>query len=219
VTTRLDSGGVERLLRAWDAMSEVYAPGNLRRWDEVCHRLSTGLAPGARILDLGCGPGTLTRRLAQALPTAQVTGADGTAVLIDLARASRPEPADLRFVHAWLEGLNETVDVVVSSAMLHYVTVDVLDTHLEQLRALLPRGGRVLHVDTTHRAGDGGAAWSRWWAQAAASGIVEPSWPAPDGGCPVTADEYARAAGDHRFGEGQVVPLGGANLLVALEAR
>lgn len=208
------------LLREWDEMSEVYAPGNLLRWGQVCRRLAaTDLAAGTQVLDLGCGPGTLTRRLALALPEAQVTGADGTAALIDLARASLPGLANLRLVHAWLADLEERVDVIVSSAMLHYVTVDTLDSHLEQLRALLPRGGQALHVDTTHQAGDGGAAWSRWWARAAALGLAEPSWPEPGGGPPVTPDDYARAAARHGFAEGQVIPLGGANIMVALEAR
>jgi cyclopropane fatty-acyl-phospholipid synthase-like methyltransferase len=218
VTPRLDPDGVDFLMREWDAMSEVYAPGNLARWHTVCRRLAAaGLAPGARVLDLGCGPGTLTRRLAEALPTAQVTGADGTAVLIDLARLGRPALPRLRFTQAWLHEVEGTFDVVVSSAMLHYVREDTIDSHLEQLRSLLSHHGRVFHVDTTYRAGDAGAAWSRWWATAAAYGIDAPTWPEQVAGRAVDPDRYARSAARHGFARGEVIPLGGENLLVTLD--
>lgn len=44
------------------------------------------IAPGARVLDAGCGTGWVTRLMARAAPEAQVTGLDLTAAFIDHAR-------------------------------------------------------------------------------------------------------------------------------------
>ncbi len=46
------------------------------------------LPPGARILDLGCGDGRTTMRVAERLPSAQFVGIDYAAVMIDNATAS-----------------------------------------------------------------------------------------------------------------------------------
>src|SRR5699024_7653570 len=43
--------------------------------------------PDMRILDLGCGTGTLTLMLKRAYPDAKVTGIDGDVQVLDLARA------------------------------------------------------------------------------------------------------------------------------------
>lgn len=55
-----------------------------RRWDEVLAMCP--IAPGQRVLDLGCGPGDLSRALA--LLGAEVTGVDQDADAIAHARAS-----------------------------------------------------------------------------------------------------------------------------------
>lgn len=82
-----------------------------------------------RVVDLGCGPGTLTAFLAERWPDAEVLGLDSSPEMVDAARAAAPgisfEVGDLR---DWAPA--EPVDVLVSNATLQWVP-----GHLE----LLPR--------------------------------------------------------------------------------
>ena len=74
------------------------------------------------IYDLGCGPGTITRLLAERWPEAAVTGVDSSADMLakarqeapsvafeqaDIARWSPPAPADLLFTNATLHWLDD----------------------------------------------------------------------------------------------------------------
>ena len=78
--------------------------------DTVLERLAAGSpqAPGQseRMVDLGCGPGNISFRLAQACPNATVLGLDGAAAMLELAdqrRQSDPGPwTGLRFQLACL---------------------------------------------------------------------------------------------------------------------
>ncbi len=83
------------------------------------------------VVDLGCGPGNLTRLLADRWPDAEVTGLDTSAEMIARARRDVPE---LRFDVSDLRDWRPAtpVDVVVSNATLQWVP-----GHLELLPALL----------------------------------------------------------------------------------
>src|SRR5688572_20838815 len=80
------------------------------------------LAAPHSIYDLGCGPGTVTRLLAERWPEAAVTGVDSSADMLakarkeapkvafeqaDIARWSPPAPADLLFTNATLHWLDD----------------------------------------------------------------------------------------------------------------
>ena len=85
------------------------------------------------VVDLGCGPGNLTRLLAERWPDAQVTGVDASAEMVAKAQPSghlRFEVADLR---DWLRDA-APVDVLVSNATLQWVP-----GHLDLLPALVHR--------------------------------------------------------------------------------
>jgi trans-aconitate 2-methyltransferase len=83
------------------------------------------------VVDLGCGPGTLTGLLAQRWPQAHVVGLDSSPEMIERARglgqAVRYDVADLR---AWRPVT--LVDVLVSNATLQWVP-----GHLELLPSLV----------------------------------------------------------------------------------
>ncbi len=86
------------------------------------------------VVDLGCGPGNLTRLLAERWPTARVRGLDSSAAMVETAGREVPEVeferADLR---DWV-ARGEEVDVLVSNATLQW-----LPDHLELLPALAGR--------------------------------------------------------------------------------
>ena len=73
------------------------------------------------VVDLGCGPGNLTRTLRNRWPSADVVGVDSSREMVQRARAQEPdgvrfEVGDLR---AWRPP--EPVDVLVSNATLQWV--------------------------------------------------------------------------------------------------
>ncbi|PAD73716.1 class I SAM-dependent methyltransferase [Paenibacillus campinasensis] len=78
------------------------------------------LAPkeGERILDLGCGTGTLTSEIAAA--GAQVTGMDNSAEMLQQARANYP---NIPFIKGNAEQFQTSIryDAVFSNAALHWV--------------------------------------------------------------------------------------------------
>src|SRR5690606_23924418 len=85
----------------------------------------------ADVVDLGCGPGTLTLELAARWPDARVVGVDSSAEMIKAAPGGRAEfvLADLR---DWAPA--QPVDVLISNATLQWVP-DHLDLlpHLAEM--------------------------------------------------------------------------------------
>jgi trans-aconitate 2-methyltransferase len=117
----------------WDPQRYLaYADERGRPFVELLARVAAH-EPGV-VVDLGCGPGNLTRLLAERWPGAQVTGIDSSVEMIAAAREGggpvRFENGDLR---EWVAASRpEPVDVLVSNATLQWVP-----GHLELLPALV----------------------------------------------------------------------------------
>jgi trans-aconitate methyltransferase len=93
--------------------------------------------PGETILDVGCGTGSLTAKIAECGAT--VIGLDSSAEMIAKARAEHP---DMLFVERSITAFDEppTFDAIFSNATLHWVT-DAAGAVRAMARALKP-GGR-----------------------------------------------------------------------------
>ena len=102
--------------------------------------------PGERIVDLGCGTGTLTAKIAER--GADVMGIDGDAAMVDRARALHPQ---LAFRHA--DGRDFAIegeaDAVFSNAALHWMK-EPRPVIACVARALRP-GGRFVAEMGAHR--------------------------------------------------------------------
>jgi len=93
--------------------------------------------PGERVVDLGCGTGELTVRIAGM--GALVTGIDASADMIDAARERFPS-VEWRVADARDFTVDEPVDAVFSNAALHWVNPH--GRTLERVAAALRPGGR-----------------------------------------------------------------------------
>ncbi|MDR3590187.1 MAG: methyltransferase domain-containing protein [Negativicutes bacterium] len=82
---------------------------------------SMPLKAADHILDLGCGDGRLTKRLAEQLPGGKVLGIDASQGMIDSAKAN--EMGNLTFELKDINTINytEEFDVIFSNAALHWV--------------------------------------------------------------------------------------------------
>jgi trans-aconitate 2-methyltransferase len=83
---------------------------------------------GMRVVDLGCGTGELTRRLADELPGSEVVGVDSSPEMLERARTLAGER--LRFELGSIETVEGQWDLVFSHAAVHWV---------EDHKALVPR--------------------------------------------------------------------------------
>ena len=91
----------------------------------------------ATIVDLGCGPGQLTRVLRDRWPTARITGIDSSPDMIDKANADNADPRasyELADVSTW----TGEADLIVSNALFQWVP-----DQLEVLRRLTGSTGTI----------------------------------------------------------------------------
>ncbi|WP_435611030.1 methyltransferase domain-containing protein [Streptomyces sp. C10-9-1] len=114
------------------------------------------LRPGMRVLDVGCGPGTITADLAELVsPGGRVTAVDAAASVLDQARALTAERGLERVefavadVHA-LDFEDGSFDVVHAHQVLQHVGDPV--QALREMRRVCRPGGVVAARDSDYRA-------------------------------------------------------------------
>jgi len=119
---------------SWDPDRYLtYADERGRPFVELIARID--VADPGLVVDLGCGPGNLTRLLTQRWPAASVVGLDSSPEMIERAQGEHGDVgfrvADLR---DWVTEGGEPVDVLVSNATLQWIP-----GHLDLLPGLVGR--------------------------------------------------------------------------------
>jgi SAM-dependent methyltransferase len=182
----------------WDRQQEGYLPDREERFTALIDAVEAGTGrPDPLILDLGCGPGSLSARLLDRLPRATVVAIDTDPLLLALGREAHTGRTGLRFAdldlrtEGWASalGLDRPADAAVSTTALHWLPESGLRTAYAELASALRPGGLFLngdHLDagtpelrrlehalaeraTRRRFGtDMPEDWRQWWDAAAA---------------------------------------------------
>src|SRR4030067_704291 len=106
----------------WERMQERYVVGREERFAVMMRMIRATQLAALRVLDVGCGPGSMTLRVLDAFPIAQVVGIDFDPTLLALAQAQSARfgnrvklvRADLRDP-SWIESVAAPFDAVVSA--------------------------------------------------------------------------------------------------------
>ncbi|MEV0383284.1 class I SAM-dependent methyltransferase [Nonomuraea sp. NPDC050643] len=140
----------------WDRQQEGYLPDREERFTALIDAVEALGRPDPLVIDLGCGPGSLSARLLERLPGATVISVDADPLLLGLGRAAYPEltfvAADLRR-SGWTRtlGLDRPADAAVSTTALHWISEPDLKEIYTELAGVLRPGGLLLngdHMDT-----------------------------------------------------------------------
>lgn len=119
------------------------------RWRTISNSaayLKPHLKPETRLLDVGCGPGSITAEFAGVCCKGHVVGLDAAREIISKAEAAYPcsKHPNLSFVTGNVFQLpfdNDSFDVVVAHQLLHHVSDQV--AALKEMRRVCVKGGVV----------------------------------------------------------------------------
>jgi ubiquinone/menaquinone biosynthesis C-methylase UbiE len=135
--------------RFYDRYNSIFGFGKGFR-ERIVDKAS--LKPGERVLDCGCGTGTLAlvakRRVG---PTGSVHGIDISADQLARAREkAQRENLDIEFREGSIDELpfpDASIDAVFSTLMLHHLPRPVKEGAFREMRRVLKPGGRVVIAD------------------------------------------------------------------------
>ena len=139
-----------------------------------------GIKEGDRVLDVGCGTGSLTFTIANTTKASTVVGIDPSVGYVQYARAQNSHP-QVAFEIGDAQKLpydNGSFDCCVSSLMIHFVAD--APTAAREMRRVTKKGGTVATCVWDN--GGGLELWERFWDAA------------------VAVDPGAKRPGDRRYG-------------------
>jgi SAM-dependent methyltransferase len=188
--------------RRWDLQQTRYIGHREERFDQMLAAIAAVVGRRPRVLDLGCGTGSLSERVLRRFPAARVVAVDYDPVTLTLGRvALGTVRGRLRWIEtdlndpSWVRALPRgRFDAAVSSTALHWLEPAALRRLYRQLGSLVRPGGIFLNADVTlfHRSSrrlrrvakalrhreflartGPGESWSEWWHAVARDPALE----------------------------------------------
>ena len=146
----------EELLAAWHVQQTAFIEFRDQRVRAMLEMLAA-VHPGdrsLRVLDLGCGPGSLCDAVADRFPEAEVVGVDRDPILLRLGRETNRHGERMRLLDidladpGWISKVGqERFDAVVSATALHWLSPDKLAGLYVALPQVLTPGAVFLNAD------------------------------------------------------------------------
>ncbi len=140
-------------LDRWEAQQGTSMPDREERFAIMIGAVGALCGASPHVVDLGCGPGSLARRLLDALPGARVTAVDMDPVLLAIGRnalgdqGGRLEWLDADLRSRWRTPSASPVDAAVSTTALHWLQPGPLAALYRHLGTVLSPGGLFVNGD------------------------------------------------------------------------
>jgi SAM-dependent methyltransferase len=143
-----------RWISRWDKMQQLYIPARNERFKIIVKLIADTQRRVSKVLDIGCGTGSLMLPVLRAFPNAEVCGVDFDPMLLALAakRLSRFSSrvklveTDLR-KQKWASTFGSRFDAVISATALHWFSPVQLSRLYKQFAQILRPGGIFLNAD------------------------------------------------------------------------
>lgn len=190
----------DRAVADYDAMMNRYSSARDDRFELMLDVLDGCTGAGLHIVELGCGPGSFTRRFLKRFPHATVVAVDCDPAMINLARyvldPARTTIVERDITTKELAEISDSapVDAVVLSSVTHYLTAEQIHDLYQRCNTILNHDGLVLNADEfqtessgpvldaiharirARRDADAAATnvdmWSQWWSRLGAQPVT-----------------------------------------------
>ena len=145
--TYLPAAGRDVFLPLYDPFTKLLGFDSVRRalLDQAA------LQPGFRVLDIGCGTGTLAVLIKRLYSSVDVVGLDPDPKALERARRKQERAGvSVRFDRGYSDALgypDRVFDRVFSSMMFHHLAEDDKEPTLREIRRVLKPGGRLELLD------------------------------------------------------------------------
>lgn len=186
-------------LRRWDAQQQLHIPYRDDRFTAIIAALAAFAGETPRVLDLGSGPGSLSVRVLERIPGAEIVAVDADPVLLSIGRASAGADGRITFLDADLRGdwLAQVpvgpYDAAVSTTALHWLRLEQLLPFYTRLAEVLRPGGVFLNGDRFDFDHDQKAI-------ARTATMAQPEWPPVPEGAEDWDAWWAAVEADRTFG-------------------
>ncbi len=140
-------------VRRWDLQQQGYVDDRAEMFETMLQLVRDLEVAPRTAIDLGCGPGTLARLVAEAFPEAHVIAVDADPVLLHLAAGVAGDQVETRRLDLtnpeWADAFEPaSIDLVVSSTAMHFLAPVTVAQVVEGIGRILRPGGVFLDADT-----------------------------------------------------------------------
>ena len=141
-------------IERWDRMQDYYVARRAERFELMVRLIANTQQVVSRVLDIGCGTGSLMLPILERFPKAEVYGIDFDATLLALAEKRLAEFGErVHLIHAdirdksWTKLVPAPIDAAVSATALHWLSQEQLARFYGRLAKILRPDGIFLNAD------------------------------------------------------------------------
>lgn len=136
----------------WNKVADRYADAfmDVAVYNETYTKFIKRLpSPTSKILEVGCGPGNVTRYVLSKEPALEWLGIDIAQNMIELAEHYNPQAAFLTMDGRKVRSIDATFDGIICGFFLPYISAQEVQTFISDCHALLNSQG-ILYVSFVH---------------------------------------------------------------------